>query len=818
MQVYPGLDLGKYAGIRENVPEEAQESRHDLLSSMTHFFHDKAFFETLRDEVLQPLFANVPDDGIRAWTAGVAAATDAYSLAILLLEDTARRNVSVPIHIVASDEDESVRAGRFPRTIEADVSQERLSRFFIDKGTHYRACKDLRALVLFSDNNPLQDPPFTQLDLIICRDLLINLERPVRDRVLRQFHDGLRPGGALLLGAADPPPSLSDLFKMRNPTAQLYSALAGAGQRNRAMPLASRDQTAPDRVSEVPPATMPGLTQAAAADQLAPPGILVDAAGKIIQMSPGAGRFILPSGDVLTMPLVKVLRPELRAGFGPALDKARESGLPILSQPENVALEGHTHGIALHILPDISDDATGGQAMVIFIDAGPSPDDRRNDLAELMAAAGIGMLSLDTHMRIRVFTPPAADLFAITETDTGRLITDVTSRLVYDTLDKDARQVLRDLIPVETEVQCQLGRSYLLRIHPDRRTDGSIAGVVLSFVDISPARRIESDLRESQQNYQTLFDSIDEGFAIIKVLFQNDIPVNYRFIKVNSAFERQTGLANAQGKTARDMVPHLERYWPQRYGKVAISGEPERFEAPSDVMGRYFDVYAFPVGQKGAHMVGILFRDVSARKEAEQQRQLLTDELSHRVKNTLAVVQALARQPGSPQMTVEQYRDRFIGRIQALGHAHDQLLQTHWKSADLATLARKALAPYRVEGRRDVDISGPEVVLTPKQGLGLALILHELATNASTYGALSVEGGTLGMTWELTSVGTAQMVHLIWHENGGPPVEPAHDPGFGMRLIKQACTYELDGNVELLPLATGYHAEISFPMDRTGHG
>ena len=435
-----------------------------------------------------------------------------------------------------------------------------------------------------------------------------------------------------------------------------------------------------------------------------------------------------------------------------------------------------------------------------------------SDLRTLITAIDIGTLFLDTDLRIRMFTPPISELFTITEMDTGRAITDVTSRLVYDGLEEDARKVLRDLVPVETEVRCRNGRWYLIRLRPYRTAGDRTEGVVLSSVDISSRRRIESDLRESQHNYQILFDSIDEGFAIIEMVFKDGVAVDYRFIRVNSAFERQTGLSDAAGQMVRTLVPDLEPHWFERYGRVASTGQPERFEAPSEVLGRYFDVYAFPVGRSRGNRVGLLFRDVSERKDAEKQRQLLTDELSHRVKNTLAVVQALARQPGSSQMTVEQYRDRFVGRIQALGHAHDQLLETHWKSADLETLARKSLSAYGGHGRRKLKIGGPKVLLTPKQGLGLALVLHELATNASKYGSLSVMDGALSLTWWLERDKDGCDLHLLWKETDGPGVKTTCKEGFGTRLIKQACSYELDGTVELFPYPEGYTAQISFAI------
>ncbi len=207
----------------------------------------------------------------------------------------------------------------------------------------------------------------------------------------------------------------------------------------------------------------------------------------------------------------------------------------------------------------------------------------------------------------------------------------------------------------------------------------------------------------------------------------------------------------------------------------------------------------------------MLFRDVSDRKEAEAQREMLTAELSHRVKNTLAVVQALARSPGAPDQTVEQYRDRLIGRIQALARAHDQLLETHWQSADLKALIDATLLAYGGTGRHDlVAAEGPDIRLTPKQGLGLALILHELATNASKYGSLSVNGGSLSLIWTREK---NDQVRLIWQEIDGSEVRESTKDGFGTKLIKQACTYELDGSAELKFSPVGLVAEIMFPME-----
>jgi two-component system, chemotaxis family, CheB/CheR fusion protein len=420
-------------------------------------------------------------------------------------------------------------------------------------------------------------------------------------------------------------------------------------------------------------------------------------------------------------------------------------------------------------------------------------------------------------LRIRMFTPPMAALFNITEMDVGRTITDFTHRLRYDSVEADAQKVLRDLVPAESEVQSRDGRWFMMRLRPYRTVEDRIDGVVLTFVDITARRETERELRESQERYQVLFNSIDEGFCVIDVIFdETDRPCDYRFLDVNASFERQTGIRAAVGCSMRELAPSHEQHWYDTYGRIARTHTPERFEAHAAALGKYFEAFGFPIGNNGSNQVGVLFRDVTKRRMADEQRELLTHELSHRVKNSLAVVQALARQPGATEVTVEEYRDRLIGRVQALSRAHDQLLETNWESADLSLLIESTLSAYGKIGQSDILIEGPAIRLTPKQGLGLSLVLHELATNASKYGSLSVGDGRMSVTWSVENPVSAPMVHLIWRESGGPKITQSIGRGFGTELIERASAYELDGSAALRYFPDGLLAEIEFPCNQIG--
>jgi two-component system CheB/CheR fusion protein len=211
-------------------------------------------------------------------------------------------------------------------------------------------------------------------------------------------------------------------------------------------------------------------------------------------------------------------------------------------------------------------------------------------------------------------------------------------------------------------------------------------------------------------------------------------------------------------------------------------------------------------------LVGVIL-DVTESRQATEERELLARELSHRVKNTLAVVQALARQTDGRIATIEEYREVFLGRLQAMAKAHNHLIEANWRRADLKRLIEQAVAAYCVDHPELVEIKGKRVILTPKQGLGLSLILHELGTNAAKYGALSHHDGRLRIAWEVENAEQKHRVRLTWTERDGPEVVPPDSRGFGTRLIEQASGYELDGEAELRYAPEGFSCALVFPLE-----
>jgi PAS domain S-box-containing protein len=177
---------------------------------------------------------------------------------------------------------------------------------------------------------------------------------------------------------------------------------------------------------------------------------------------------------------------------------------------------------------------------------------------------------------------------------------------------------------------------------PDIAPDGRVTGFYALVNDVSDAKSASEALRASEERYRSLFNAIEAGFCIVEMIFDgDDRPVDYRFVEANPAFERQTGLVGAVGRTAREMVPDLEDHWFELYGRVALSGEAARFDSGSDAMGRWFDVYAFRTSHPSNRRVAILFTDISDRRRAEQRLRELNDTLEQRVQErTLELMQA----------------------------------------------------------------------------------------------------------------------------------------------------------------------------------
>jgi two-component sensor histidine kinase/integral membrane sensor domain MASE1 len=202
-------------------------------------------------------------------------------------------------------------------------------------------------------------------------------------------------------------------------------------------------------------------------------------------------------------------------------------------------------------------------------------------------------------------------------------------------------------------------------------------------------------------------------------------------------------------------------------------------------------------------------REINQRRRAEGHQRLLMNELNHRVKNTLATVQSMGAQSLRSGRSLDEAKEAFVSRIMALSQAHNLLTAESWESADLEDVVRMAVAAFDEPDRSRFSIAGPGVRLKAAHALGLAMALHELGSNATKYGALSSDGGSVAIAW---TVGDGGEVTFVWQEAGGPPVEPPLRRGFGSRLIQEGLAREFAGDVEMDYRPGGLHCELRFVL------
>lgn len=209
-------------------------------------------------------------------------------------------------------------------------------------------------------------------------------------------------------------------------------------------------------------------------------------------------------------------------------------------------------------------------------------------------------------------------------------------------------------------------------------------------------------------------------------------------------------------------------------------------------------------------LILLAIEDVTERRRAEQERETLVTELNHRVKNLFAVIRALATQ-GDGVRSAEEYRQVLLGRMDALARTHDLLLESQWRGAELRSLAG-ALQPFAGRRGQAIEVEGAPVELDARQALSVSLVLHELATNAAKYGALSVPEGRVHLSWQLEHADEGERLRLHWEERGGPPVTAPQQTGFGTQLIRRAFRFELNGTADLAFEPEGLRLEATLPL------
>jgi two-component system, chemotaxis family, CheB/CheR fusion protein len=377
MQLAHTEELAAYLDCLQTQPDKVRALANDLLITVTNFFRDPEVFETLEKEVIPQLFEGKDSDGdIRLWSVGCATGEEAYSLAILLEEAAAcyeaQQGVRPRLQVFASDLHEhsleKAREGFYPGDIASNVSPERLRQFFHRENGGFRVKKEIRERVIFAPHNLLRDPPFSRLDLIACRNVLIYLQREMQRDIIELFHYALKPRGYLVLGMNETV-DRADLFRIKDKRHCLY--------RKRNVPTPephlpvfplTRTQMpgAPPRHGNEEPDNYSALYQRMV-ERYGPPSLLVSPDDQVVQLSAPAGRYLAQPGGKPTLNVFKYLREELQFELRAALHIAREKRQATHTKPVPVALGDTPRPVVLHVHP-----SQEGFALVLFDERAPT--------------------------------------------------------------------------------------------------------------------------------------------------------------------------------------------------------------------------------------------------------------------------------------------------------------------------------------------------------------------------------------------------------------------------------------------------------------
>jgi PAS domain S-box-containing protein len=348
-----------------------------------------------------------------------------------------------------------------------------------------------------------------------------------------------------------------------------------------------------------------------------------------------------------------------------------------------------------------------------------------------------------------------------------------------------------------------------------RDQDGRLFGFATVIRDITDRLHTADDRREGQRWTASIIEAAVD--AIITV------DADQRIVQFNRAAEVMflCAATEALGQTLTQFIPlhpevahadHLRIYAAGGVTNRAVGGVHNLSALRSN--GAEFPIEA-SISQAwvdGCLLYTMILRDITQRRRAEERQSLLLQELAHRMKNTLAVVQSVVAQTrrfASP----DEFHKTLTGRLTALGEAHDLLATSEWTGATLADVVRFAFEPYDTGGTvRPWTVEGPGIWLASNEAVTLSLVFHELATNAAKYGALSDGKGSVVVQWALTPQGEPAVLTINWRERGGPVVAPPARRGFGSRLLDQAVAHELGGETILTFLPDGAACRLQIPL------
>jgi two-component system CheB/CheR fusion protein len=755
-------------------PQEVGALFRDLLINVTSFFRDEEAFGSLAQLVVPKLFeGRSAADIVRVWVPGCSTGEEVYSIAMLLREHMDDLSDLPRVQIFATDIDERAlsvaRAARYPEALLENVSSARRARFFVPDGASFVVSKEVRELCIFSPHSVVRDPPFSRIDLISCRNLLIYFGTQFQNQVLPLFHYALQPEGFLFLGSAENVSNFSDLFVPVEKRHRLFRSRSDvpAGSRLPLIVSAMRTVNGGENTRRIPPmgqSAQRHMVETHVLEHYTPPHVVVNQDGDIVYYSSRTGKYLEAPAGMPTRQAVTIARKGLRLDMRTMLREVTETGRPVARTAIAVETDdGHVQLVGLKIEPITAPGGSTPHYLILFIDEG-SLLTREESLSRSLSADGAA-LQIERELR-----ETRDRLQAMLEE--------------YETALEELKSSNEELVSVNEEMQStneelEASKEELQSVNEELHTvNAELTGKVEAL------DRANSDL-------QNLFESTQ----VATVFLDANLVIRSFTPAVEKVFNI---LPTDCGRPITDLsskfvLPDFS----QDIARVFASHDMVERRAEKIDGSEHYLVRLAPYLDSDQHVCGVVvtFIDVTGLIHAEQRQLVLIAELQHRTRNMLAFVQSLAMQSFERGDALQTYATRLaaLGRVQGLIGKQDG------DRVDLREIVEMELDSLGnvTEGR--VSVKGASISLSNEHIQTLALALHELTTNALKYGALKSEHGHLAIDWHTAADGEgAEHLVLHWLETG-IAVKP--DPtrhGFGRQLIERALTHTMQAKTELV--------------------
>ncbi|WP_296104482.1 CheR family methyltransferase [uncultured Agrobacterium sp.] len=860
-----GIERAKdYLHRLQKDQEECEALFRDLLINVTRFFRDREFFDVLREKAILPLLDSQKgrDGGIRVWVPGCSSGEEAYSIAMLFAEAAREKQVMCDVQIFATDIDESMlqiaRSGSYPNAALADIPFSLQEHYIIPHKDRFNFVGQIRDMIRFSGHSLVKDPPFSKIDLVSCRNLLIYFDDRLQKTIMPLFHYALRPGGYLFLGPSESVGRFENVFSSIDQKARLFERQPGLPTYPIPLPGGRQDPGRKPSGSDAPNGTARNDDERVVSrllERYVPASMLLDHEGQIMaafgKLSPF---FDFPVSRSNETSAASLARPGVKEQIGPLLRQARTAKKRVISSKIEVVTEfgslttdiicdpldddrfllvfqdgrqftpleesdlielepsnGHVEALerelrsAKHRLRSATEELetaneelkSSNEEMMSMNEELQSTneelttvnDELKNKIEQLTIAntdlrnffdsTSLAVIVLDRDLRVRSFTRAATEIFPLQPSDRGRPISDVTMRLLTVDYINRVRSVMDDGVEYQDTVwQEETRKTFTLRILPYRTSDGSITGATIVLADISHAVSVESQLQREQNRHELAIEAA--GIGVWEYL-----PEKQQFILGGSTKELLQATTDHLStheflakirQEDRTQVLEAIRQTEQDQGGFDMTTELCSEHGP-----RWIKVFGRYVGDVDAPRIIGVTVDVTAEYRLAETRELMLNEMNHRVKNLFAMIGGILRMAGRKHETVQDLVSDVEGRILALGNAHSLASnQKRTVPVEIAELVKTILAPYDRKG--GIEISQEPLPIPAKCITPLTLILHEWSTNALKYGALGQSDGKLKVSWKQDN----ENIYLLWNESVGKPVGAFGEKGFGTLLLSSA--------------------------------